>query len=52
MSQAAFPSSFSTNVITLLSVESVKVDYFVFINPLRCSFKLYTKAYMALCFAI
>ena len=47
MVKAAFSSSFSSNVMTFLSIGSVRVDYYAFTNSFRHCFKPYTKAYVA-----
>ena len=41
MAQAAFSFSFNANVIALLNVGSIIVDYYAFKNPFRWSFKPY-----------
>ena len=47
MAYATFSISFSTRIITLLSVAYVRVEYYTFTNTLSLSFKLYMKAYIA-----
>ena len=51
MAYATFYSSFSANIITLLSIGSIREDYYAFTNPLRHGFRPYTKACMASIFA-
>ena len=41
-----FFSSFSIIIITTLNIESVKVNYYTFIDSLRHGFKLYIKSYI------
>ena len=47
MAQAIFSSNFNTNVITLLSIGTIRVDYYDFTKLFKWGFKLYTNACMA-----
>ena len=46
MALAAFSFSFNANIITLLSIESIKVDYYIFTNPFGWGFKPYANVCM------
>ena len=48
---AAFISSFSTSIITSLSIGSIRAEYYTLMYPLRYGFKPYMKTYMASSFA-
>ena len=47
MEYATFYFNFNAKIITLLSIRSVKADYYAFTNPFRWGFKPYTNAFMA-----